>query len=118
MAVHRIDAVELHGALAGWLAGGGRDDAHWLAAVMADDTLAPEAATPRQIAALAGAGAVVSLGHTDCDYDTAQAALAAGARAIKAGEADLARIEAAFTAASTAASVASASSSSGSGSGR
>lgn len=39
-----IDAVELHGALAGWLAGGGRDDAHWLAAVMADDTLAPEAA--------------------------------------------------------------------------
>ena len=45
-------------------------------------TLAPEAATPQQIAALAGAGAVVSLGHSDCDYDTARAALAAGARCV------------------------------------
>ena len=45
-------------------------------------TLAPEAATPQQIAALTGAGAVVSLGHSDCTYDEAQAALAAGARCV------------------------------------
>lgn len=43
-------------------------------------TLAPEAATPAQIAALAQAGAIVSLGHSDCDFDTARAAFAAGAR--------------------------------------
>ena len=43
-------------------------------------TLAPEAATPDQIAALSRAGAIVSLGHTDCDHDTACAAFAAGAR--------------------------------------
>ncbi|MBK4216285.1 N-acetylglucosamine-6-phosphate deacetylase [Paracoccus caeni] len=42
-------------------------------------TLAPEAATPEQIATLVGAGAVVSLGHSDCDFDTASAAYAAGA---------------------------------------
>ena len=28
-------------------------------------TVAPESATPQQIAALAGAGAIVSLGHSD-----------------------------------------------------
>ncbi|WBU51930.1 N-acetylglucosamine-6-phosphate deacetylase [Paracoccus sp. SCSIO 75233] len=44
-------------------------------------TLAPEAVTPQQIAALSGAGAVVSLGHSDCSYEAAQAAFAAGARA-------------------------------------
>ncbi|MFN3711904.1 MAG: N-acetylglucosamine-6-phosphate deacetylase, partial [Alishewanella aestuarii] len=43
-------------------------------------TLAPEAATGAQIAALAQAGAIVSLGHSDCDFDTARAAFAAGAR--------------------------------------
>lgn len=43
-------------------------------------TLAPEAATPDQIATLSRAGIIVSLGHTDCDYDTARAAFAAGAR--------------------------------------
>ena len=43
-------------------------------------TLAPEAASPQQIAALAAAGAVVSLGHSDCSYEQAQAAFAAGAR--------------------------------------
>ncbi|SNR39689.1 N-acetylglucosamine-6-phosphate deacetylase [Paracoccus sediminis] len=43
-------------------------------------TLAPESATPDQIAALSRAGAIVSLGHSDCDYDTARAAFAAGAR--------------------------------------
>jgi len=42
-------------------------------------TLAVESATPRQIAALAGAGAVVSLGHSDATYDAAKAAFAAGA---------------------------------------
>lgn len=44
-------------------------------------TLAPEAATPDQIAALARAGIVVSLGHSDCTLQAAQAAFAAGARA-------------------------------------
>ncbi|RCW88166.1 N-acetylglucosamine-6-phosphate deacetylase [Paracoccus lutimaris] len=43
-------------------------------------TLAPESASPQQIAALAGAGAVVSLGHSDCSYDEARAAFEAGAR--------------------------------------
>ncbi|MCZ0960405.1 N-acetylglucosamine-6-phosphate deacetylase [Paracoccus benzoatiresistens] len=45
-------------------------------------TLAPESATPDQIATLSCAGAIVSLGHTDCDYDTARAAFAAGARCV------------------------------------
>ncbi|WP_405403272.1 N-acetylglucosamine-6-phosphate deacetylase [Paracoccus sp. Ld10] len=43
-------------------------------------TLAPEAATPAQITALTAAGIVVSLGHSDCTLDQAQAAFAAGAR--------------------------------------
>lgn len=43
-------------------------------------TVAPESVTPEQIATLSAAGAIVSLGHTDCDYDTARAAFAAGAR--------------------------------------
>lgn len=43
-------------------------------------TLAPEAATPAQIAALTAAGIIVSLGHSDCTLDQAQAAFAAGAR--------------------------------------
>ena len=42
-------------------------------------TLAPEAARPDQIAALSAAGVIVSLGHSDCDLDTARAAIAAGA---------------------------------------
>jgi N-acetylglucosamine-6-phosphate deacetylase len=45
-------------------------------------TLAPEAATPEQIAALAAAGVVVSLGHSDCGIEAARAAIAAGARAV------------------------------------
>lgn len=45
-------------------------------------TLAPESATPAQIAALAAAGVVVSLGHSDCGLATAQAAFAAGARCV------------------------------------
>jgi N-acetylglucosamine-6-phosphate deacetylase len=43
-------------------------------------TLAPESVTPGQIAALARAGVVVSLGHTDADYTTCLAAAGAGAR--------------------------------------
>jgi N-acetylglucosamine-6-phosphate deacetylase len=43
-------------------------------------TLAPAAATPDQIARLAAAGAVVSLGHAECTAAEAQAAFAAGAR--------------------------------------
>ncbi|HRM76172.1 MAG TPA: N-acetylglucosamine-6-phosphate deacetylase, partial [Paracoccus sp. (in: a-proteobacteria)] len=54
------------------------DAARRLPALMV--TLAPESATPQQIAALTGAGAVVSLGHSDCSYDEAMAAFAAGAR--------------------------------------
>jgi N-acetylglucosamine-6-phosphate deacetylase len=42
-------------------------------------TVAPEAVTPDQIAALVGAGAVVSLGHSDCSAATARRAIAAGA---------------------------------------
>ena len=54
------------------------DAARALPALMV--TLAPESATPEQIAALAGAGAVVSLGHTDCSFEAAQTAIRAGAR--------------------------------------
>jgi N-acetylglucosamine-6-phosphate deacetylase len=42
-------------------------------------TLAPENATNAQIAALAAAGVTVSLGHSDCGYKTAAAAVEAGA---------------------------------------
>ena len=39
-----VGASELHGALCGWLAGGGADSPRWLAQVLADDALAaPEA---------------------------------------------------------------------------
>ena len=43
-------------------------------------TVAPEMCTPDQIAALADMGAVVSIGHSDCDAETLSTALAAGAR--------------------------------------
>lgn len=42
-------------------------------------TLAVESSSPQQIAALAAAGAVVSLGHTDASYAAAETAFAAGA---------------------------------------
>jgi N-acetylglucosamine-6-phosphate deacetylase len=42
-------------------------------------TIAPESVTPQQVAALAGAGIVVSLGHTDTTYATARAYAEAGA---------------------------------------
>ena len=54
------------------------DAARRLPALMV--TLAPESATPEQIAALAKAGAVVSLGHSDCSFEQAQMAFRAGAR--------------------------------------
>lgn len=43
-------------------------------------TVAVEAVTPAQIARLAAAGVVVSLGHTEARYEAVQAAVAAGAR--------------------------------------
>ena len=45
-------------------------------------TVAPEVVTPAQIAAMAAAGVVVSLGHSDADYDTCLAAARAGARCV------------------------------------
>jgi len=45
-------------------------------------TVAPESVNPQQIAAMAGAGIHVSLGHTDCSYEDAQAAARAGARCV------------------------------------
>lgn len=42
-------------------------------------TVAPEAVTPAQIAALREAGIVVSLGHSDASFEMASAAFAAGA---------------------------------------
>ncbi|MFD1252398.1 N-acetylglucosamine-6-phosphate deacetylase [Devosia equisanguinis] len=42
-------------------------------------TVAAETVTPQQVAALAGAGAVVSIGHSDASYDVTNAAFAAGA---------------------------------------
>lgn len=42
-------------------------------------TLAPVAVTPAQIAELTRAGVVVSLGHAECSYDQAMAAIDAGA---------------------------------------
>lgn len=43
-------------------------------------TVAPENTSVAQIAALTAAGVVVSLGHSDCSFETARAAMAAGAR--------------------------------------
>ncbi len=43
-------------------------------------TLAPENATPEQVSTLAKAGVIVSLGHTDADFETCMAYIAAGAR--------------------------------------
>jgi len=45
-------------------------------------TLAPESATPAQVGALAQAGVVVSLGHTDAAFETASAYFAAGASCV------------------------------------
>ncbi len=45
-------------------------------------TVAPESVNPQQIAAMTGAGIHVSLGHTDCSFDEARTAAAAGARCV------------------------------------
>jgi N-acetylglucosamine-6-phosphate deacetylase len=45
-------------------------------------TLAPESAGPAQIASLVAAGAVVSLGHSDCSHQTAVEAMRAGASCV------------------------------------
>ncbi|WP_185984267.1 N-acetylglucosamine-6-phosphate deacetylase [Aureimonas mangrovi] len=45
-------------------------------------TVAPESVTNDQISRLSAAGIHVSLGHTDCDYDTAMAAFDAGASCV------------------------------------
>lgn len=42
-------------------------------------TVAPESVTPAQITRLSRAGVIVSLGHSDCSYDTARESFAAGA---------------------------------------
>jgi N-acetylglucosamine-6-phosphate deacetylase len=56
------------------------DAARRLPALMV--TLAPENVTADQVAALSDAGAIVSLGHTDADFDTSLAYQAAGARCV------------------------------------
>ncbi|WP_050526605.1 N-acetylglucosamine-6-phosphate deacetylase [Pseudorhodobacter aquimaris] len=45
-------------------------------------TVAPESVSPAQIARLDRAGVIVSLGHSDCSFDQAEAAFAAGARCV------------------------------------
>lgn len=45
-------------------------------------TVAPETVPPSQIAALAAAGAIVALGHSDAPFDLARSAIAAGARVV------------------------------------
>ncbi|MBE9607095.1 N-acetylglucosamine-6-phosphate deacetylase [Acetobacteraceae bacterium H6797] len=45
-------------------------------------TLAPEAATPVQVSALAKAGVLVSIGHSDTGIEGAKALIAAGARCV------------------------------------
>lgn len=45
-------------------------------------TLAPAGATPAQVARLAAAGVVVSLGHAEATRAEAEALIAAGARAV------------------------------------
>ncbi|MBK5945167.1 N-acetylglucosamine-6-phosphate deacetylase [Rhodobacter veldkampii DSM 11550] len=45
-------------------------------------TLAAEQVTPAQVRALTAAGAVVSIGHSDCDHRAAAALFAAGARGV------------------------------------
>ncbi len=45
-------------------------------------TIAPESVTIKQTAALAAAGVIVSLGHSDCTFETAMRYVAAGARCV------------------------------------
>ncbi|MXQ07453.1 N-acetylglucosamine-6-phosphate deacetylase [Alphaproteobacteria bacterium GH1-50] len=45
-------------------------------------TLAPESVTPEQVAALSDAGVLVSLGHSDADFDTCRRYIDAGATCV------------------------------------
>ncbi len=45
-------------------------------------TVAPESVTPEQIGRLSDARLIVSLGHSDCSFEDAQTAFAAGARCV------------------------------------
>ena len=45
-------------------------------------TVAPESVTPAQISLLSKAGIVVSIGHSDTNYETAAACFAAGASSV------------------------------------
>ncbi|MEL6521307.1 MAG: N-acetylglucosamine-6-phosphate deacetylase, partial [Pseudomonadota bacterium] len=45
-------------------------------------TVAPENVTEEQVQALSGAGVLVSLGHSDADFETCQRYIAAGARCV------------------------------------
>ena len=45
-------------------------------------TVAPESVTPDQVSTLAGAGVLVSLGHTDADFDRCRSYFAAGVRCV------------------------------------
>ncbi len=55
-----VAASELHGALCGWLAGGGANDGQWLARVLADDALAaPHEGTALEELRLASAAQLV-----------------------------------------------------------
>ncbi|WP_424970843.1 N-acetylglucosamine-6-phosphate deacetylase [Dinoroseobacter sp. S76] len=45
-------------------------------------TVAPESVTEDQVATLADAGALISIGHTDADYETCRRYFAAGARCV------------------------------------
>jgi len=45
-------------------------------------TIAPESVSEQQVGALSEAGILVSLGHSDADYDTCQRYVAAGARCV------------------------------------
>lgn len=45
-------------------------------------TVAPESVTPDQVSALAKAGALVSLGHSNADFDTCMTCIEAGARGV------------------------------------
>ncbi|MEL6208904.1 MAG: hypothetical protein AAFR44_01725 [Pseudomonadota bacterium] len=54
-------------------------------------TVAPETVAPAQIATLADAGVIVSLGHSDADYDLVVEAIAAGARCVLCARAASAR---------------------------
>jgi N-acetylglucosamine-6-phosphate deacetylase len=56
------------------------DAAHHLDVLLV--TVSPETVTPAQIAALAEAGIVVSLGHSDASYQVAAQAMSAGARLV------------------------------------